>query len=216
MDDNSPDGTGRLAAAMAERDPGIHVLHRAAKDGLGRAYVAGFGWGLARPYERLAQMDADLSHDPAYLPALLAALETCEVAVGSRYVSGGGTRNWGWGRRMLSRGGSWYARTILGLPFRDLTGGFRCWRRSVLENLDLPSIRSNGYSFQIEMLFRAALNGHAIAEVPIVFTDRVDGTSKMSKKIVVEAMGVVWKLRAQAGASRHAARSRFPAKARKL
>ena len=204
VDDNSPDGTGRLADEMAAEDPAIHVLHRAAKEGLGRAYVAALSWGLERGYERLLHMDADLSHDPQYLPALLAASRTHDLAVGSRYVPGGGTRNWGPGRRLLSRFGSLYARTILGVPLRDLTGGFRCWRRHVLEDIGLDSVRSNGYSFMVEMAYRAYLRGHSIIEVPIVFPDRTDGKSKMSKKIILEAMIMVWKLRAQAGAIRAA------------
>lgn len=204
VDDNSPDGTGQLADALAAADPAIHVLHRAAKEGLGRAYVAALSWGLERGYERLLHMDADLSHDPKYLPALLAASQTHDLAVGSRYVPGGGTLNWGVGRRLLSRFGSIYARTILGLPLRDLTGGFRCWRRHVLEDIGLESVRSNGYSFMVEMAYRAYLRGHSIVEVPIVFPDRTGGKSKMSKKIILEAMIMVWKLRAQAGSIRAA------------
>lgn len=211
VDDNSPDGTGALADAMANNSDGhIHVLHRTAKDGLGRAYIAGFGWGLERGYERILQMDADLSHDPKYVPALIEASRTHDLVLGSRYVPGGGTINWGLSRRLLSRGGGMYARTILGLPIRDLTGGFKCWRRHVLLDIDLPSVRSNGYSFQIEMTYRALLRGHSVKEVPIVFADRVEGQSKMSKKIVVEAMTMVWKLRAQARAIR-SARSAAPA-----
>jgi dolichol-phosphate mannosyltransferase len=204
VDDNSPDGTGQMADAMADEDSHIHVLHRTAKDGLGRAYLAGFGWALPRGYSRIVQMDADLSHDPKYLPQLLQASQTHDLVLGSRYVPGGGTVNWGWTRRVLSRGGSLYARTILGLRIRDLTGGFKCWRRHVLEDIDLPSVRSNGYSFQIEMTYRALLRGHTIQEVPIVFADRTEGQSKMSKKIVLEAIGMVWKLRAQARAIRAA------------
>ena len=204
VDDNSPDGTGALADTLAAGDPGVHVLHRTAKDGLGRAYVAGFTWGIERGYGRLVQMDADLSHDPDHLPVILAASQTHDLVLGSRYVPGGGTVNWGLARRILSRGGSLYARTILGLPTRDLTGGFKCWRRHVLQDINLPSVRSNGYSFQIEMTYRAILRGHSVTEVPIVFADRVDGQSKMSKKIVVEAMGMVWKLRANAVSIRSA------------
>jgi dolichol-phosphate mannosyltransferase len=195
VDDGSPDGTGALADALAAQDDHVHVLHRDSKDGLGRAYIAGFTWGLDRGYDVLVQMDADLSHDPADVPKLLAAVHTADFALGSRYVPGGGTVNWGLFRRALSRGGSLYARTILGLPHHDLTGGFKCWNRRVLEAIDLPSIRSNGYSFQIEMTFRALRKGFHAVEVPIVFTDRVDGVSKMSKRIVVEAIGMVWRLR---------------------
>lgn len=198
VDDASPDGTGALADRLAADDPAIHVLHRTVKDGLGRAYIAGFGWGLERAYDRFVQMDADLSHDPEYLPALLAASQTHDLVLGSRYVPGGGTRNWGLVRRLLSRGGSLYARTILGLPLRDLTGGFKCWRRHVLEDIEPESVHSNGYAFQIEMTYRAVLRGHSVTEVPIVFVDRVDGQSKMSKRIVWEAAGMVWKLRAGA------------------
>ena len=195
VDDGSPDGTGALADERAASDPRVHVLHRTTKDGLGRAYLAGFSWGLERGYDRLVQMDADLSHDPADVPRLLKASESADFALGSRYVEGGGTVNWGLFRRALSRGGSLYARTILGLPYQDLTGGFKCWNRRVLEAIDLPSIQSNGYSFQIEMTYRALRRGFRATEVPIVFTDRVDGVSKMSKKIVVEAVGMVWRLR---------------------
>ena len=195
VDDGSPDGTGALADERASSDPRVHVLHRTSKDGLGRAYLAGFSWGLGHGYDRLVQMDADLSHDPADVPRLLAATETADFALGSRYVDGGGTVNWGLMRRVLSRGGSLYARTILGLPHHDLTGGFKCWNRRVLQAIDLPTVQSNGYSFQIEMTFRALRRGFRAVEVPIVFTDRIDGVSKMSKRIVVEAVGMVWKLR---------------------
>ena len=193
VDDGSPDGTGALADGYAEKDSSIHVLHRTTKDGLGRAYVAGFTWGLEKGYTRLVQMDADLSHNPADVARLLAA--DADLVIGSRYVSGGGTVNWGLGRRLLSRGGCLYARTILGLPLQDLTGGFKCWRRAALESVNLPEIRSNGYSFQIEMTWRALQAGFKATEVPILFTDRVDGVSKMSKRIVFEAVGMVWRLR---------------------
>jgi dolichol-phosphate mannosyltransferase len=203
VDDNSPDGTGRRADEIAAADPRVHVLHRQGKEGLGRAYVAGLGWGVARGYDRLVQMDADLSHEPEAVPSLLAALDGgADLVLGSRYVKGGGTVNWGLYRRVLSRGGSLYARLILGLPYRDLTGGFKCWRRHVLEDIDLPTIRSDGYSFQIEMTYRAHLRGHKIVEVPITFADRVDGVSKMSKRIVAEAVGMVWRLRAGSDAVR--------------
>lgn len=195
VDDGSPDGTGQLADSFADADPRVHVLHRTTKDGLGRAYIAGLTWGLEHGYDRLVQMDADLSHNPCDVPRLIAATEGADIAIGSRYVKGGGTVNWGLFRRILSRGGGLYARTILGLPIQDLTGGFKCWRRPVLEAIDLPSVRSNGYSFQIEMTWRALRKGFKATEVPIVFTDRVDGVSKMSKRIVVEAVGMVWRLR---------------------
>lgn len=193
VDDGSPDGTGSMADGFAASDPQVHVLHRTSKDGLGRAYVAGFLWGLEQGYTRLVQMDADLSHNPADVPRLLAA--DADLVIGSRYVAGGGTVNWGLSRRILSRGGCLYARTILGLPLQDLTGGFKCWRRVALEAVNLPKIRSNGYSFQIEMTWRALHRGFRAVEIPIVFTDRVDGVSKMSKRIVVEAVGMVWRLR---------------------
>lgn len=198
VDDNSPDGTGQIADEIAARDSHVHVLHRTTKDGLGRAYVAGFAWGLARPYERIVQMDADFSHDPCAVPALLDASQTADLVLGSRYVAGGGTQNWNAGRRFLSRFGSLYARAILNLPQHDLTGGFKCWNRGVLESIHVDTIASNGYSFQIEMTYRAALRGFSITEVPIVFADRTVGASKMSKRIVWEAVGMVWKLRASA------------------
>lgn len=195
VDDESPDGTGALAERLAAGDDRVHVLRRAGKEGLGRAYVAGFAWGLKRGYRYLVQMDADLSHDPADVSRLVAAMRANDLALGSRYVRGGGTRNWGWGRRLLSRGGSLYARLVLGVPVQDLTGGFKCWRAELLEAIDLTSVRSNGYSFQIEMTYRALRRGARIEEVPIVFTDRVGGVSKMSRRIVWEAIGMVWRLR---------------------
>jgi len=204
VDDNSPDGTGRRVEQIAAEDERVRILHRPGKEGLGRAYVAGLGWGVTRGYERIVQMDADLSHDPAAVPSLLTASEEYDLVLGSRYVPGGGTRNWGLFRRILSRGGSLYARTILGLPYQDLTGGFKCWRRPVLEAIDLASVRSDGYSFQIEMTYRAALKGFRIHEVPIVFVDRVEGVSKMHRRIVIEAAGMVWKLRANRMAIRSA------------
>lgn len=195
VDDTSPDGTGDLADRLAASDTTIHVLHRREKDGLGRAYVAGFEWGLARDYDVLVQMDGDLSHNPSDVPRLVDALESADLVLGSRYVTDGGTVNWGIGRQLLSRGGSLYARTILGLPIRDVTGGFKAWNASTLRAVNLATIRSNGYSFQVEMTYRVASLGLNIKEVPIIFADRVDGVSKMSKKIVVEAMLMVWRLR---------------------
>lgn len=196
VDDNSPDGTGAELDRLAAADPRIHVLHRAGKLGLGTAYVEGFSWGLAQGYELLVQMDADGSHDPKYLPQLFAALaEGADVVVGSRYVPGGGTENWGLGRRLLSRGGSLYARTVLGVAVRDMTAGFLGWRRSALLAIDLPSISSNGYSFQIETKHRALRHRLRLVEIPIVFTDRRVGQSKMSRAIVVEALAKVWLLR---------------------
>jgi dolichol-phosphate mannosyltransferase len=193
VDDNSPDGTGSIADQLAARDPRVRVLHRPGKEGLGRAYLAGFAQALAAGYGRILEMDADFSHDPSRLPALLGT--DADVVLGSRYVPGGGTVNWGLGRRMLSRGGSLYARTILGLPVRDLTGGFKCFRREVLEKLDLGSVRSSGYAFQIELTYRALRRGFRVVEVPITFVDRRVGESKMSRRIVAEALWMVWKIR---------------------
>jgi len=195
VDDTSPDGTGELADKLALTDTAIHVLHRKDKDGLGRAYVAGFEWGLAKSYDVLVQMDGDLSHNPSDVPRLVAALSEADLVLGSRYVTDGGTVNWGVGRQLLSRGGSLYARTILGLPIRDVTGGFKAWKAETLRSVNLNTIRSNRYSFQVEMTYRTACLGLRICEVPIIFADRVDGVSKMSKKIVIEAMLMVWRLR---------------------
>jgi dolichol-phosphate mannosyltransferase len=196
VDDNSPDGTGELIDRMVASDPRVHVLHRAGKLGLGTAYVEGFGWALARGYDLVIEMDADFSHDPRYLPALIErARAGAHVVVGSRYVEGGGTVNWGLARQAISRFGGLYARSVLSMRIRDLTSGFVCYRRDALERLDLASIRSNGYSFQIEMKYRAHRAGLRIEEVPIVFEDRRVGQSKMSRAIVGEALAVVWKLR---------------------
>jgi dolichol-phosphate mannosyltransferase len=196
VDDNSPDGTGELLDEMAAREGRVHVLHRAGKLGLGTAYVAGFTWGLAHGFDYLFEVDADGSHDPKYLPTMLALAEGgADVVVGSRYVAGGGTVNWGLGRKLISRGGSLYARTILGIDVRDVTAGFACWRRAALEAIDLPTISSNGYSFQIEMKYRALRRGLRVVETPIVFVDRRVGKSKMSRAIVVEALAKVWALR---------------------
>ncbi len=196
VDDNSPDGTGALADELATRDKKVHVLHRPGKQGLGTAYVAGFKWALARDYQFLFEMDCDFSHDPKYLPDLLArARAGADVVLGSRYVAGGGTVNWGPMRKLISRGGSLYARTILGVGVRDLTGGFKCFRRATLEALDLDTVAAQGYGFQIEMTYRAVKRGFRVEEVPIVFVDRRVGQSKMSKKIFLEALTLVWKLR---------------------
>jgi dolichol-phosphate mannosyltransferase len=196
VDDASPDGTGELADGIAAREPRVHVLHRARKEGLGRAYLAAFGWALARDYALVLEMDADFSHAPAHLPAILAAARDADLVLGSRYVDGGGTVNWGPGRRLLSRGGSLYARSVLRLPYRDLTGGFKCFRREVLEAIDLPTVQCTGYAFQIELTYRAHRRGFRIAEVPIVFEDRRVGRSKMSRRIVLEAVRKVWSIRA--------------------
>ena len=197
VDDNSPDGTGALADALAAESDTVEVLHRAGKEGLGKAYIAGFGRALEGGAELVMQMDADFSHDPAYLPNLLTAAEQADMVLGSRYVKGGGTRNWGLARRLISRGGGVYARTILGVEVRDLTGGFKCIRRSVLEAIDLPSVRAEGYVFQIEMTYRAIKSGFRVVEVPIVFSDRTAGTSKMSSRIALEAMLAVPRLRSR-------------------
>lgn len=196
VDDNSPDGTGAVLDELAAAEPRIHVMHRAGKLGLGTAYVEGFGWGLARGYDYLFEMDADGSHDPKYLRGMLALAEDgADLVVGSRYVPGGGTENWGIGRKVISRGGSLYARTILGVDVRDVTAGFVCWRRGALEAIDLSTITSNGYSFQIEMKYRAVKKGLRIVETPITFVDRRVGQSKMSRAIVAEALLKVWALR---------------------
>jgi dolichol-phosphate mannosyltransferase len=196
VDDDSPDGTGRLADELAAREPRIRVLHRRRKEGLGRAYLAGFEVALHAGYGRILEMDADFSHDPERLPALLAASREADVVLGSRYVAGGATLHWGLGRRLLSQGGSIYARTILGVGVRDLTGGFKCFRREVLERIDLPTVTSAGYAFQIELTYRALRAGFRVVEVPIVFADRRVGQSKMSRAIVLEALWKVWLIRA--------------------
>ncbi|MFT6399072.1 MAG: dolichol-phosphate mannosyltransferase [Bradymonadia bacterium] len=201
VDDGSPDGTGEIADRLAAADERIHVKHRTGKLGLGTAYIAGFKWALERDYERIFEMDADFSHDPKYLPAMLAATETHDLAIGSRYVKGGGTHNWSLGRRLLSRGGGIYARTILGVDVQDLTAGFICYRRETLEKLDLDGVTSSGYVFQIELKYRVHLLGLTIKEVPIVFPDRVAGESKMSSDIAREAITQVWKLRWKLGRS---------------
>ncbi len=196
VDDNSPDGTGVLADALAAREPRVHVLHREKKEGLGRAYLAAFAWALSRPYQYVLEMDADWSHPPRYLSGLLDRAEAgADLVLGSRYVEGGGTVNWGAMRRLISRGGSLYARLVLGLPVRDLTGGFKCFRRRVLESIDFAAVHSTGYAFQIELTYRAYQGGFRVEEMPIVFEDRRVGHSKMSRRIVLEALGMVWKLR---------------------
>jgi len=199
VDDNSPDRTGEMADAMASKDSHIRVMHRAGKLGLGTAYIQAFQKGLGDGYERFFEMDADLSHDVRYLPEFVRALDDgAEVVIGSRNIPGGGVEGWGLGRHVISKGGSLYSRTILGLGIKDLTSGYKAFTRRALEAIDIDTIHSNGYSFQIEMNFRAVRKGLNVKEVPIVFVDRTAGKSKMSKKIFVEAMGVVWKLRAEA------------------
>lgn len=191
VDDNSPDGTGAIADSLAAECALVEVLHRPGKSGLGQAYLAGFAHALGRGAEMVVEMDADFSHDPRYLPQLLAAAEHADLVLGSRYVPGGGVRDWGLLRRLVSRGGGLYARVVLGVEIRDLTGGFKCIRREVLEAIDLPSVRAEGYAFQIEVTYRAILAGFTVREVPIVFADRTVGSSKMSSRIALEAMLLV-------------------------
>src|SRR5581483_2635846 len=191
VDDNSPDGTGEIADRLAAADESVDVLHRERKEGLGPAYLAGFRVALDGGAQRIIEMDADFSHDPSYLPALISATEDADLAIGSRYVPGGGVTEWGPLRRFISRGGSAYARVSLRLPIRDLTGGFKCFRREVLEAINLDTIEARGYAFQVETTYRAIKAGFRVVEVPIVFKDRRDGTSKMSKAIVAEA---IWRV----------------------
>jgi dolichol-phosphate mannosyltransferase len=195
VDDSSPDGTGKLADEMAARDARVRVLHRPAKQGLGKAYVEGFKLALDSGAKFVVQMDADWSHDPKYLPALVDALADSDVVIGSRYVSGGGVRNWGLMRRIVSRGGSLFARTVLRLSPHDLTGGFKAWRAEALRNLRWAELHSGGYVFQIETTFLASRRGARVREVPIVFIDRRLGASKMSRRIIFEALAVVVRLR---------------------
>jgi dolichol-phosphate mannosyltransferase len=195
VDDNSPDGTGAIADRIAEEIDTVEVLHRQTKKGLGRAYLAGFEHALEAGAEFVIEMDADFSHDPRYLGTLLEAAEDADLVLGSRYVPGGAVRDWGLTRRLISRGGGLYARLILGVDIRDLTGGFKCIRREVLETIDLPTIRSEGYAFQIEVTYRAVMAGFRVREIPIVFSDRTHGSSKMSWRIALEAMAIVPVLR---------------------
>jgi len=196
VDDNSPDGSGRLADDLATEDPRLAVLHRPHKEGLGPAYIAGFRQALARPeIAFIAQMDADFSHDPADLPRLLDALSQADLAIGSRYVAGGRTEGWSLRRRLLSRWGNAYVRAVLGAPVHDLTAGFRIWRRRALEAVDLGAVKARGYGFQIEMALRASAAGCRLVEVPICFTERRAGQSKMSGSIIAEALVLPWKLR---------------------
>ncbi|HEX5468568.1 MAG TPA: polyprenol monophosphomannose synthase [Gaiellaceae bacterium] len=202
VDDSSPDGTGELAERLSVELPFLSVLHRSRKEGLGPAYLAGFRRALADGADRIVQMDADFSHDPADVPRLVAAAEDADLVLGSRYVAWGGTENWGPGRQAISRFGSLYARAILGLPLRDLTGGFKCWRREALAALPLERIRTRGYAFQIETTYRALAAGLSVVEVPIVFAERRAGGSKMTRGIVVEAMAKVPELRLRAALRR--------------
>ena len=191
VDDGSPDGTGDIADRLAAEFPAVTVLHRQAKEGLGRAYVAGFSRALNAGAELVMEMDSDFSHDPADLPRLIAAAKDADLVLGSRYVAGGGVRDWGLVRRFISRGGSFYARVVLGLRIRDLTGGFKCFRRATLEKLDLEQVHADGYGFQIELTYRAIRAGLKVTEVPIVFTERRLGQSKMSAGVALEA---IWKV----------------------
>jgi dolichol-phosphate mannosyltransferase len=191
VDDGSPDGTGAIADRLAAAHEPVEVLHRRVKEGLGRAYLAGFDVALAAGADLVLEMDSDFSHDPDDVPRLVEAAAEADLVLGSRYVHGGGITDWGLGRRLLSRGGSWYARTILGVPVRDLTGGFKCFRREVLEDLDLDTIRAEGYGFQIELTYRAIRSGWRVCEIPITFSQRRAGVSKMSPAIALEA---VWKV----------------------
>ncbi|MCC7542815.1 MAG: polyprenol monophosphomannose synthase [Deltaproteobacteria bacterium] len=203
VDDASPDGTGRLADELAARDPRVGVMHRSGKLGLGTAYLAAFGHAIRHGFDNVVQMDADLSHDPRYLRPMLDAIESgADLVLGSRNVEGGGVRGWGVGRHVLSKGGSLYSRAILGVPIRDLTTGYKAWRVPVLAALDLGTVRSEGYSFQIEMTYRAIRRGFHVQEVPIVFVDRFAGQSKMSRRIFFEAVSMVWKLRIDAALGR--------------
>jgi dolichol-phosphate mannosyltransferase len=191
VDDSSPDGTGEIADGLAEQHEAVEVLHRAGKEGLGRAYIAGFRHALAAGAELLMEMDADFSHDPSDVPRLIEAADEADLVLGSRYVAGGGVEGWELHRRLLSRGGCFYARTILGVPIRDLTGGFKCFRREVLEAIDLDDVHADGYGFQIEMTYRTLTGGFRVEEIPIVFRERRAGDSKMDARIALEA---VWKV----------------------
>jgi dolichol-phosphate mannosyltransferase len=196
VDDGSPDGTGEIVDGIAGSNPKVHAIHRAGKLGLGTAYLAGFKWALEQNYDFVFEMDADFSHDPVHLPQFLEAIRNADLVLGSRYRKGKVTVvNWPMSRLMLSYAANLYARVVTGLPLDDCTGGFKCFRRYVLEAIDLDSVRSNGYAFQIEMSFRAWQNGFRIVEIPIVFVDRTEGESKMSKKIIREAVWMVWRLR---------------------
>ena len=195
VDDSSPDGTGELADQLAAENPRVHVLHRSQKEGLGKAYIAGFRWALDHGYDLIFEMDADFSHDPRFLPTFLDAIQDADLVIGSRYKTGVNVINWPISRLLLSLGANQYARLVTGLPLADSTGGFKCFRRRVLEAIPLERVRSNGYAFQIEMSYLAWRKGFRLKEIPIVFTDRVEGQSKMNRKIVREAVWMVWWLR---------------------
>jgi dolichol-phosphate mannosyltransferase len=208
VDDNSPDGTGKLADELAARQPTVHVLHREKKQGLGRAYTAGFKWALEHGFEFIFEMDADFSHDPDDIPRLREAAQNADCALGSRYINGIRIINWPLNRLMLSKGAANYVRIITGMPFTDPTGGYKCFRRRALQAINLEEIQSNGYSFQIEMTHRLWRQGYQIVEVPIIFTERREGASKMSGHIVREALFMVWKLWLQNGMRRSPRASR--------
>ena len=195
VDDNSPDGTGQIAARLAQSNGKVFALHREKKSGLGQAYLAGFKYALQKDFDNIFEMDADFSHDPKYLPDFLTAIQKADLVLGSRYIRGVNVVNWPMTRLLLSYCANIYARWVTGLPVKDSTGGFKCYRRIVLEKIKLDEIKSEGYSFQIETSYRAWKKGFKIVEIPIVFVDRQQGESKMSKKIVREAMWMVWKLR---------------------
>jgi dolichol-phosphate mannosyltransferase len=195
VDDNSPDGTGELADKFHEENAQVHVLHRAGKLGLGTAYIEGFKYAIGHDYDTAFEMDADFSHDPKYLPDFLKAIENADLVIGSRYIPGGDTPNWTMIRRIISGGGNIFARFMLGIPVHDCTAGYRCYRRQVLESIDLDSIQSQGYAFQIELAYRVMQHGFKIVETPIVFMDRRVGKSKMSRKIVIEGFTYVIKAR---------------------
>lgn len=203
VDDNSPDGTGQILDKLADSEPRVHVLHRQGKEGLGRAYLAGFQWALERPYEFIFEMDADFSHNPADLKRLREGAARADLVLGTRYKDGIRVVNWPMHRLLLSKGAAIYVRLVTGMPFTDPTGGFKCYRRAVLETIDLSSIHSNGYSFQVEMTHSAWRAGFCVNEIPITFEERREGASKMSGDIVREALYMVWKLLYRAGFRRN-------------
>ncbi len=202
VDDNSPDGTGQIADDLAAKHPQVHVLHRSEKNGLGRAYCAGFAWALARDYEYIMEMDGDFSHNPEDIAKFLDAAKDADLVIGSRYCNGIRVINWPLTRLVLSMSAGLYVRIITGMPFSDPTGGFKCFRRHALKSIDLDAVRSNGYSFQIELTHKLWRQGMRVVEVPIIFTDRFQGTSKISRKIVYEAVFMVWRLLIQNGLRR--------------
>lgn len=198
VDDNSPDGTGQLVDEIITRDSRVNILHREAKEGLGRAYIAGFKWALEKEYEKIMEMDADLSHNPADLPGMIAAADEADLVLGSRYIGGIRIINWPLNRLILSKGAALYVRILTRMPFSDPTGGFKCFRRELMESLDLDNVKSNGYSFQIELSYKAWITGFQIVEHPITFIERRSGQSKMDSKIIREAILVVWSILAKA------------------